>query len=210
MSCREDGYAALLVGLRSQRSETINPDGSLFVSACREFVASVPPVLVRLKQHIGKGVLPFCQLELRVLKPKGLRYPVEMKALGDHLRRRRIDLNLLQREVGQRLRVHCLSIVNWELNRNTPEFRHLPAIIGFLGYDPRPIPTSLPKRLTWFREGKGWNQQRFARELGVDPTTLARWERGERAPQASHRAIVDRALVELRDKGAGSTCGNGE
>jgi DNA-binding XRE family transcriptional regulator len=36
--------------------------------------------------------------------------------------------------------------------------------------------------LVWYREGKGWSQKRLADEVGVDPTTLARWEREERQP----------------------------
>jgi len=146
------------------------------------------------RQRTGTVVLPKSQLTQTCSKIKLLGYPSHPNTVGERLRRRRIDLSLLQREVGQRMGVHCLSVTNWELNRTTPEFRHLPAIISFLGYDPRPTPAFLPERLKWFREGKGWTQKRLARELGVDPTTLARWERSERAPQESHWEIADRAL----------------
>ena len=116
------------------------------------------------------------------------------KTLGDHIRRRRIDLKMLQREVGQHIGVHCLSMTNWELNRTTPELKHIPAIIAFLGYDPLPRPTTLAERLVQHRRSRGWSQKRLAAELDVDPTTLARWERGERSPIAEHGQRVERLI----------------
>jgi hypothetical protein len=61
--------------------------------------------------------------------------------------------------------VHCLSVTNWERGKTEPEFRHLPAIIAFLGYDPRPEPVTLPERLVWYREGKGWSRAQLAEAL---------------------------------------------
>lgn len=139
-------------------------------------------------------MLPKSQIELRASKPKDFRYPTILKTLGDHLRKRRIDLKLLQREAGQHIGVHCLSVSNWELNRTAPELRHLPAIIAFLGYDPLPRPTTLPERLVQHRRRRGWTQKRLAAELDVDPTTLARWERGEKTPWGSYAVRVEALL----------------
>jgi len=50
--------------------------------------------------------------------------------------------------------------------------------------------------LTSFRQGKGWTQSHFAGILGVDPSTLARWERGERDPTGTYRARVNLAIGE--------------
>lgn len=44
-----------------------------------------------------------------------------------------------------------------------------PKIIKFLGYDPRPEPTSLPGRLLAFRTGRGMSQKSKVGKLGVDP-----------------------------------------
>ncbi|MSU51334.1 MAG: helix-turn-helix domain-containing protein [Opitutus sp.] len=116
------------------------------------------------------------------------------RTLGDHIRRRRIDLKLLQKEVGQHMGVHCLSVWNWERNRTEPELKHQPAIIAFLGYDPLPLPTTLAERLVQHRRSRGWSQKRLAAELDVDPTTLARWERGEKTPWGPYVVRV-KALV---------------
>ncbi|MBI2369480.1 MAG: helix-turn-helix transcriptional regulator, partial [Deltaproteobacteria bacterium] len=59
--------------------------------------------------------------------------------MGDHLRKRRLDLRLLQRQVAPRLGAAEATITSWETNQATPSVRFLPAIIRFLGYDPRPL-----------------------------------------------------------------------
>jgi transcriptional regulator with XRE-family HTH domain len=58
----------------------------------------------------------------------------------------------------------------------------MPAIIRFLGYNPLPEGTSWGERLVRHRTSLGLSQNVAARELGVDPSMLARWERGEREP----------------------------
>lgn len=45
-----------------------------------------------------------------------------------------------------------------------------------------------------YREGKGWSQKRLA-HLGVDQSTLARWEKGERAPRGKHTSLVSATLT---------------
>jgi transcriptional regulator with XRE-family HTH domain len=42
----------------------------------------------------------------------------------------------------------------------------------------------------------GLSQKEAARRIGVDASTLARWERGEREPLGALRARVDMFLVE--------------
>jgi len=39
-----------------------------------------------------------------------------------------------------------------------------------------------------------FNQKAFAARLGVDPGTLARWERGEREPKGSYVELVESIL----------------
>ena len=54
--------------------------------------------------------------------------------MGDHLRKRRLDLGLLQREVAEQIGVDAMTICNWEKQRTVPEIRCMPRIIEFLGY----------------------------------------------------------------------------
>ena len=139
--------------------------------------------------------LPSCQLSLVCSKPKSYAYPRELRTIGDHLRKHRLDLSLHQVATGQRIGVCCSTVSLWEKGRSRPHLRHMPAIIEFLGYDPTPEAVNLSERLVRYRRGRGWTQDRFARKLCVDPTTLARWERGERVPRGDYRAKLEAVLV---------------
>jgi len=44
-------------------------------------------------------------------------------------------------------------------------------------------PESLGEKIIYYRWLKDVTQKELARQLNVDPTTLARWERDERFPQ---------------------------
>ena len=56
--------------------------------------------------------------------------------MGDHLRKRRLDLDLLQTEMAEKLGVDEMTICNWELNHTSPQLRFIPRLIAFLGYMP--------------------------------------------------------------------------
>ena len=71
----------------------------------------------------------------------------------------------------------------------------MPAIIEFLGYNPLPPATSLAERLIRHRTSLGISQKENAAQLGVDPTTLARWESGEREPAGQFAVRVKRMLA---------------
>ncbi len=70
----------------------------------------------------------------------------------------------------------------------------MPAVLGFLGYAPFPIPTTIGERLLQARREHGWSIREAALHLGVDPTTWRRWERGELILFRKHRTKVARLL----------------
>lgn len=113
-------------------------------------------------------------------------YPESPKTVGEHLRKRRLDLNLTQMEVGGRIGVTESTVWNWEIGGLAQKLRHWPAVIAFLGYNPAPRPKTLAETVVWFRRGKGWTQTDFARVLEVDSSMLARWERGAREPMGKY------------------------
>lgn len=131
--------------------------------------------------------LPFCQITLRGQKPPSAAYPKELKTLGDYLRKRRLDVKLLQKEVAQRLGVNKDTICNWENNRTSPSLRFIPRIIEFLGYVPYDAQSeTLGERIVAARKLLGLSQEELARRLGIDPGTLGHWERGEHRPLRRH------------------------
>ncbi|MGH7274091.1 MAG: helix-turn-helix transcriptional regulator [Nitrospiria bacterium] len=68
-----------------------------------------------------------------ILPPKG--YPLAPVSLGDHLRKKRLDLGLLQAQVAETIGVTKSTVWNWEHGTN-PETRYQSKIIQFLGYKP--------------------------------------------------------------------------
>jgi transcriptional regulator with XRE-family HTH domain len=68
----------------------------------------------------------------------------------------------------------------------------MPPIIRFLGYNPLPSAEGCGKRLVQRRTALGLSQKHAAGFLGVDPSTLAKWERGEREPEGHFLTRVKR------------------
>lgn len=79
----------------------------------------------------------------------------------------------------------------------------MPAIIEFLGYSPLPSPANWAERLVRGRGALGLTEKEFARKLGVDPTTLARKERGEKEPPEVYAAKAVRLLRARLEPRAG-------
>jgi len=115
-------------------------------------------------------------LTLTAKKPSKI--PQDPKTLGDHIKKRRLELGLHQAQVGEILGVTECTITNWEKNRTNPTLRTLPNIIEFLGYDPSASDqNTIGGRLLQYRKGRGITQKELAKQIGIDPTTLSRLER---------------------------------
>lgn len=124
------------------------------------------------------------------------RPPEKLETLGDHLRRRRLTLKLIQRQVAKQIGVDAASIHNWEKNLSKPSLKFMPAIVSFLGYNPAPTPKGWPDRLVQGRQARGLSQKEAARQIGVDQSTLARWERGQREPAGRFASWANRFLTD--------------
>jgi transcriptional regulator with XRE-family HTH domain len=135
--------------------------------------------------------------ELRAPKPKRECYPKEINSLGDHIRGRRLDLNLLLKQVAGQIGVDATTIHNWESNASLPAIRYVPAILEFLGYDPFPPAQTLGERLVTARKALGLSQQKLALSLGVDPGTWQSWEAGQHRHMGRNVERVERFLETL-------------
>lgn len=133
---------------------------------------------------MGIPALPFCHIQLHAQKPVSKAYPRELKTLGDHLRKKRLDLGLLQKEVAEIIGTTGCSIMYWETNRISPSIEFIPRIIDFLAYIPYGnIPEmSLGEKIVTCRRITGLTQKELAKRMEIDPATLARWERNESKP----------------------------
>ncbi len=103
--------------------------------------------------------------------------------LGDHVRKRRLDQGLTQRQVAAQIGANVTSIRNWEGNATAPALWFIPRIIRFLGYELRTPSRTLGEQLKAWRRERGISQERLAGILKVDEGTVRRWERGRSRPR---------------------------
>lgn len=136
---------------------------------------------------------------LKCLKPKKTDF--EPRTLGEHIKKKRLELGLTQKEASQHLGVTPFTVINWENGLRKPAIRHVPAICRFLGYHPElPAPKTLPERLAARRRELGWTQRVAAKKLGVDPGTWSDWERGGTIMANAHRRMIARFLGLSEDE----------
>jgi DNA-binding transcriptional regulator YiaG len=136
---------------------------------------------------------------LKSAKPKP--YPFVPVTIGGHLRKRRHELGLLQKDAADHLGVNTWTLANWEKGYTSRKLCLWPKIIEFLGYDPNPAPSDLARRIQWARWRKGLSLRGLAKQLGVDPETLRRWECGLRTPRGKYVALVEQSLEDVRGGG---------
>jgi transcriptional regulator with XRE-family HTH domain len=98
------------------------------------------------------------------------------------VRKRRLDLGLFQRQLAERIGVNPDTIRSWETNATTVALKHVPAVVEFLDYVPFPEPATLSERLRLYRKLNGISRRELACRLGVDETTVWRWEVGRGNP----------------------------
>jgi transcriptional regulator with XRE-family HTH domain len=152
-----------------------------------------------LKIHKDRGSLPFCHVTLSTTKPADRAYPAELKTIGDHLRKRRLDLGLLQREVARQIGVTKCTVQYWETNRVAPALRFRPRITSFLGYDACTQRTteSVTEQLRSYRERFGLSRKKLAALLGIDPSNITGWETGRHRPTKKSLELIAMFLMSM-------------
>jgi transcriptional regulator with XRE-family HTH domain len=145
--------------------------------------------------------LPFCKVTLRRMRcPHGpyfiqvKGYPANPKTIGEAIRKRRLDLGLRQIDVATLIGCDETTVVHWEKDRANPRLSHIPGIIQFLGHNPLPGGGTIGEGLIAHRKSRGLTQKEFAGQVHVDPSTLAKWERGEREPRGRYADAVNERL----------------
>jgi transcriptional regulator with XRE-family HTH domain len=123
---------------------------------------------------------------LKAERPKSEAYPDELVTYGDHIRARRLDAGMSQREAAEAMGVDETSVFNWESNRVQPAVRLIPGIIRFLGYCPYTPGPSFSNWLKLTRHSLGYSQSKLAGRLGIDEGTWGRWEAGKIQPASKY------------------------
>lgn len=121
--------------------------------------------------------------QLTVIKPYPLSYPRDPQTIGEHIRKRRLELRLLQGEVAKQLGVSTASITLWEKSENIPQITYFPRIAKFLGYSLWQFDTStLIGKILDYRHKKGLSTLLLGKLIGVSNSTVQLWERGSYQP----------------------------
>ncbi len=141
--------------------------------------------------------MPFCRVRLTAKKPENPACPKKLITLGDHIRKRRLDLGLCQKNVALTLGVSESTVNNWEVNRNAPITYQFPRIFAFLGYTPSPFDKkddNIIEKMKLYRLTHGLSQKKFAELLSTDQKTIAQWELGNRIPSVKYRERLSRLI----------------
>lgn len=135
-------------------------------------------------------------------------HPESPKHIGEHIKKKRLDLGLLQHEAAEEMGVCAWTIINWELGETEPAVHYIQRILRFLGYDPFPKPTCFAEEVLALRRSEGLTQRELARRLQVDEGTVRFWEQAKYRPTADLRerfeAFGERRRAR-RDRGKGTT-----
>src|SRR3989338_7434116 len=70
-----------------------------------------------------------------------------LTTIGDHIKKRRLDLGLFQKQVAAQIGADEMTICNWELKLTEPEVCFIPKIIEFLDYNPLPEARTLAEQI---------------------------------------------------------------
>jgi len=137
--------------------------------------------------------LAFCGLEISAQMQ---RYTITNPAIiGQHIRKRRIELNLKQSDIATMFDVCEDSITAWENGRYDPQVAQYPKIIAFLEYSPFQIDDStLGGRIKKYRFQNGLSREKFADMIGVDQTSVLAWEANGRKPIKGKMKLLEKIL----------------
>jgi transcriptional regulator with XRE-family HTH domain len=117
--------------------------------------------------------------------------------VGDHIRRRRLDLGLTQRTLARQLGVREETVHLWETGRARPLPRHFGRIVRFLGFDPEPGGSDLAGRIRTRRRAEGLTQAELAARLGTDEGTIVDLEHRRRRVSGRVRALANAFMEDL-------------
>jgi transcriptional regulator with XRE-family HTH domain len=123
------------------------------------------------------------------------------RTLGEHLKKRRRKLGLLQREAAAQMGILTETFADWENGKAEPVAAQFRPVMEFLGCDPTPAPKTLAERVEAKRRALGITFEQAAKYLGWDPRSSTRYLNGTWALSPT-RADELKSLLALDGKAA--------
>lgn len=146
---------------------------------------------------------------------RGIPMSKEPTTIGQHLRRKRVQLKLHQAQVAKRLEVSTRTLSLWECDQIYPTWEYQPRIISFLGSNPFINPAlgdskgnetydvaslvskdtaSILARIEKVRVQMKKSRSQFSEELGISAKTIWGWKTGKRSPSHLLRKRIEKFL----------------
>ena len=119
------------------------------------------------------------------------------KTLGDHIKKKRFDLELSRRVVAETLDISVDAVKQWETNKVSPNVSLVPRVIEFLGYIPYSDPAGMSSgdKILTCRRLAGLTQAGLASRLGINAGTVAGWENGRSIPRGRYLKAVNSLIL---------------
>jgi transcriptional regulator with XRE-family HTH domain len=106
-----------------------------------------------------------------------------------------MDLGLLQADLGERFGVDEATVYRWEAGRKGIGPQHLPAVIEFIGCDPREVGNGFGEQVRARRRALGLTQEALAAKLGLSHSTVWKVE-AQRPCGRKARGVLEAFLEE--------------
>lgn len=147
--------------------------------------------------------MPFCHIVLHAQKPFPAGYPMEVKTVGDHIKRARLERRLSQEQVAEFFGVSRYAVSDWEADVASPTIRLMPKVVDFLGYVPYSDLSDMSEneRIRACRKLTGLTLEEAARQLGVSVSTLWSWENGRGIKKKSYWKALEPFLTSASHVG---------
>ena len=144
---------------------------------------------------MGRVALPFLPVPVTTLIPRKTMQLEENAPIGQHIRKKRLDLKLLQREVADLVGITEECMTNWENGKSVPQIQYMPKLIQFLGYNPLELDdNTLAGRIKNYRVTQGLSHKKMGKLIGVDASTIAAWESAKSIPKELNIELINKVI----------------
>jgi len=139
--------------------------------------------------------LAFCDFDAVRRLPQPKRNTEHLLDLSNHIRQRRMELQMSRDDLAQLLDVTKDTVVYWETKQIAPNIMQLPKILAFLGYNPFEDETgTLGGKIKEYRYRNGLSQRKLASLLAVSVSAIKSWEENAFKPTSEHQERLKELL----------------
>ncbi|MFK7948075.1 MAG: helix-turn-helix domain-containing protein [Saprospiraceae bacterium] len=115
-----------------------------------------------------------------------------LQTFGQHLRRKRLDLNLSVIQAAKDIGITDSTLILWEYDRRLPSISFYPLAIAFIGYDPLYDNSgTLSAKIENYRRKHGLSYDDLGELIGIQGAGLGKIAQGKGNPK---QVTIDKIL----------------